>query len=327
MKRPVSMIARIALVLALANLVGAAQPVKQPPPTKVQAPAAEPAKDAAPSKPQSPAEQAVRKAASDFDQAFNTGDAEKVAGLWTTDAEYVDEDGQRYAGRDVIKKEYAEFFAANPQAKISSVTDSVRLINDSTALEDGRAMIQPPPAGAPGSSRYTAIYVMQDGKWLLSSVHDMKVASPSNYHKLDDFEWLIGTWQGGEGDTRIETTCRWLKNKSFVERTYQVITAGLPSSSGTQIIGWDPELQQMSSWNFSSDSGYAKETWKPLANGWVSQSSGVLGDGTKTTAVKVFQRLDDDTLSLKSTDRTLGGVRLPDLKEVIFKRSVKKAGA
>lgn len=305
------MIARFALVLAIANLVGAAEPVKEP----------------APSKTPSSAEQAVRKAAADFDQAFNSGSADKIAGLWTPDAEYVDEDGQRFVGRDVIKKEYAEFFAANPQAKISSVTDSVRVINDSTAVEDGRAMIQPPPAGAPGSSRYTAIYVQSDGKWLLSSVHDMRVASPSNYHRLDDFEWLIGTWQSGEGAVRIETTCRWLKNKSFVERTYQVITAGLPSASGTQIIGWDPEQQQMCSWNFSSDSGYAKEVWKPLANGWTTQSSGVLGDGTKTTALKFFQRLDDDTLSLKSTDRTAGGVRLPDLKEVIFKRSVKKAGA
>jgi uncharacterized protein (TIGR02246 family) len=214
----------IALVLALAGLVGAAEPVKDPAPVKEQAPA----------KSQSPAELAVRKAATDFDQAFNTGNADKVAGLWTADAEYIDEDGQRYVGRDLIKKEYAEFFAANPQAKISSVTDSVRVINDSTAIEDGRAMIQPPPAGAPGSSRYTAVYVLNDGKWMLSSVHDMRVASPSNYHRLDDFEWLIGTWQAGEGDTRIETNCRWLKNKSFVERTYQVITAGLPTSSGTQ---------------------------------------------------------------------------------------------
>jgi uncharacterized protein (TIGR02246 family) len=327
MKRPFSMIARGAFVLALANLVNAGEPAKEPPPTKVESPAAAPFKEAASAKAPSPAEVAVRKAASDFDQAFNAGSADKIAGLWTADAEYIDEDGQRYVGRDVIKKEYAEFFAANPQSKISSVTDSVRVINDSTAIEDGRAMIQPPPAGAPGSSRYTAIYVLQDGKWLLSSVHDMKVATPSNYHKLDDFEWLIGTWHAGEGDARIETTCRWLKNKSFVERTYQVINEGLPASSGTQIIGWDPETQQLTSWNFSSDSGYAKDTWKPIANGWWSQSSGVLGDGTKTTAVKVFQKLDDDTLSLKSTDRTAGGVRLPDLKEVIFKRSVKKVGA
>ena len=301
----------ITLVLALAELVGAAEPVKEP----------------AQSKTQSSAEMAIRKAASDFDQAFNSGNAEKVAGLWTVDAEYIDEEGQRYVGRDLIKKEYAQFFVANPRAKISSVTDSVRVINDTTAVEDGRAMIQPPPAGAPGSSRYTALYVLQERKWLLGSVHDMRVASPSNYHRLDDFEWLIGTWQAGEGDNRIQTTCRWLKNKSFVERTYQTITAGLPSASGMQIIGWDPEQQQMCSWNFSSDSGYAKEVWKPLANGWWTQSSGVTGDGTKTTAVKVFQKLDDDTLSLKSTDRTRGGVRLPDLKEVILRRSVKKEGA
>jgi uncharacterized protein (TIGR02246 family) len=307
----------IALVLAFAELVGAAEPVKEPAPVKETAVAKSP----------SSAELAVRKAATDFDQAFNSGNAEMVAGLWTADAEYIDEDGQRFAGRDLIKQEYAEFFAANPHAKIISVTDSVRVINDTTAIEDGRAMIQPPPAGAPGSSRYTALYVLQEGKWLLGSVHDMRVASPSNYHRLDDFEWLIGTWQSSEGDVQVETTCRWLKNKSFVERTYQVITAGLPSSSGTQIIGWDPEQQQLCSWNFSSDSGYAKEIWKPLANGWWTQSSGVRGDGTKTTAVKVFQKRDDDTLSLKSTDRTVGGVRLPDLKEVILRRSVKKAGA
>lgn len=311
-----SIVASLALVLAFAELVGAEEPVKEPT-----------IKEAAPAKAQTPAERAVRKAAAEFDQAFNTGNADKVADLWAADAEYVDEDGQRYVGRDKIKKEYAEFFAANPQAKINSVTDSVRVINDSTAVEDGRAMIQPPPAGAPASSRYTAIYIQHDGKWLLSSVHDIKVASPSNYRRLDDFEWLIGSWQSGEGDTRIETNCRWLKNKSFVERTYQVITAGLPTSSGTQIIGWDPEQHQLCSWNFTSDSGYAKEIWKPIANGWWSQSTGVLGDGTKTTAVKVFQRLDDDTLSLQSTNRTAGGVRLPDLKEVIFKRDVKKAGA
>jgi uncharacterized protein (TIGR02246 family) len=308
MKRRFVMIVPIALVLAGAQLVGAAEPVKEP----------------APAKAQSAAEQAVRKAAQEFDAAFNSGSADKIAALWTADAEYVDEDGVRYVGRDMIKKEYGEFFAASPQSKIRSLTDSVRLINGTTAIEDGRAMVDPPPAGAPATSRFTALYVLQDGKWLLSSVHDMRVAAPSNYHRLDDFEWIIGTWKGGGGDVQIETTCHWLGNKSFIERTYQVITAGLPSSSGTQIIGWDPELQQMCSWNFTSDSGYAKEVWKPRTGGWWTQSVGALGDGTKTTAVKIFQRVDDDTLTLQSTERTLGGVRLPDLKEVIFKRVVTK---
>jgi len=156
--------AQIAFILAFGGLVGAAEPVKDQASGKSQSADAKPAKELVPPKSQSPTEQAVRKAASDFDKAFNSGDAEKVAGLWTADAEYVDEDGQRLAGRDSIKKEYADFFAANPHSKIISATDSVRVINDTTAIEDGRAMIQPPPEGAPASSRYTAVYVLQDGK-------------------------------------------------------------------------------------------------------------------------------------------------------------------
>jgi uncharacterized protein (TIGR02246 family) len=302
------MIPQIALVLAGADLVGAAEPVKEP----------------APAKSQSADEQAVRKAAQDFDAAFNSGSADKIAALWTADAEYVDEDGRRYEGRDTIKKEYAEFFAANPRAKIRSATDSVRLVNGTTVIEDGRAMLDPPPAGAPGTSRYTAVYVLKDGKWLLSSVHDMRVERPSNYHQLDDFEWLIGSWYAEKGNMRIETKCRWLANKSFIERTYVVSDGGLPTSSGLQIIGWDPELQQLCSWTFSSDAGHAKNVWRPQGAGWASQSSGVLGDGTKTTGVTLLRRVDDNTLGWKSTDRTVGGVRLPDLQEVMLKRSAAK---
>jgi uncharacterized protein (TIGR02246 family) len=306
------MIPPIALVLACANLAGAAEPVK------------EPAKEAAPAKSPTAAEQAVAKAAQEFDAAFNAGNADKMASLWSADAEYVDEDGHRYVGRDTIKKEYAEFFAANPKTKIRSATDSVRLVSGTTAIEDGRAMLEPPPAGAPGTSRFTAVYVLQEDKWLLSSVHDMRVERPSNYHQLDDFEWLIGTWHAGNGNLRIETKCRWLANKSFIERKYVVSDGGLPTSSGLQIIGWDPEEQQLCSWTFSSDAGHAKNVWRPQGAGWVSQSSGVLGDGTKTTAVTSLRRIDDNTLGWKSTDRTVGGARLPDLQEVILKRDVAK---
>jgi len=308
MKRRFSMIAPIVLVLAFAQLVGAAEPVKEP----------------ASAKSQSAAEQAIRKTAQEFDGAFNSGSADKIATLWTADAEYVDEDGHRYEGRDTIKKEYAEFFAANPHAKIRSETDSVRLVNGTTAIEDGRAMLEPPPAGAPGTSRYTAVYVQQDGKWLLSSVHDMRVERPSNYHQLDDFEWLIGAWHAEKGNLRIETKCHWLANKSFIERKYVVSDGGLPTLSGLQIIGWDPEEQQICSWTFSSDAGHAKNVWRLQGAGWASQSSGVLGDGTKTTAVTLLRRIDDNTLGWKSVDRTVGGARLPDLQEVMLKRDTTK---
>jgi hypothetical protein len=152
----------------------------------------------------------------------------------------------------------------------------------------------------------------------------MRVEHPSNYHQLDDFEWLIGTWHAGKGNVSVETKCRWLANKSFIERKYVVSDGGLPTSSGLQIIGWDPEVQQLCSWTFSSDGGHAKNVWRPQGGGWVSQSTGVQGDGTKTTGVTSLRRIDDNTLGWTSTDRTVGGVRLPDLQEVILKRDAPK---
>jgi uncharacterized protein (TIGR02246 family) len=279
---------------------------------------------AASAKSQSAAEEAVRKAGQDFDDVFNSGNAEKVAALWTADAVYVDEDGRRYRGRDAIKKEYAAFFAANPRAKMHSVIDSVNIVGGTIAIEEGRATLEPPPAGPPATSRYTAVYSLQDGKWLLASVHDLRVANPTNYNRLDDFEWLIGAWQARNGVVRVETQCRWVANKSFIERTYRVVDGGAPISSGIQIIGWDPELQQIRSWTFSSDDGYAQSVWKPHRTGWWAQSSGVLGDGTKTSAVNVLRRIDDATLGWASTDRTAGGLRLPDLPEVTLRRGAER---
>ena len=88
MKHAFWMVACLASALAFAQLVGAAEPLKEPAPVK----------ETAAAKSQSPVERAVRKAAANFDQAFNSGNADKIASLWTSDAEYIDEDGERYAG-------------------------------------------------------------------------------------------------------------------------------------------------------------------------------------------------------------------------------------
>jgi uncharacterized protein (TIGR02246 family) len=125
------MVSALALLPALVALAQAAEPEKEPAATKTP-PAAE---------------QAVRKVAMSFGEAFNSHSADKVADLWTADAEYIDEDGQRYTGRDTIKKEHAEFFGANLRAKMRSVIDSVRIVNGTMAVEDGRAMIEPPAVG------------------------------------------------------------------------------------------------------------------------------------------------------------------------------------
>lgn len=101
-----------------------------------------------PAGPQAAAQQAIRTLSDEFVAAFNQGDARAVAAQWALEGEYVDEAGQRFVGREAIQKEYADFFAAHPGETIRITIDSLRLIGDTVAIEDGRSSLTPPPAGA-----------------------------------------------------------------------------------------------------------------------------------------------------------------------------------
>ena len=72
----------------------------------------------------------------------------------------------------------------------------------------------------------------------MTSVRESSVAVPSNYFRLQDLEWLLGTWEAKSADTVVRSEIRWIANKSFLERKYAVKKDGIEYSSGVQIIGW-----------------------------------------------------------------------------------------
>jgi uncharacterized protein (TIGR02246 family) len=266
---------------------------------------------------------AIRQTSLDFEAAFNNGDASAVAAHWTEDGDYRAETGQVFSGRPAIESEYREFFAAHKGQRIKIVIDSLRLLSDCAAIEDGRAMLDPPPAGAPAISTYTAVHVKVNGKWLMSTVRDARVETPSTYRKLEDLEWLIGTWIAEEHGSRTESVCRWVANKSFVERTYTVTHPDHMTTSGVQLIGFNPQGGHLQSWNFSSDGSYAVGVWSPRENGWSAELQGTLADGQNTTATNLLTRLDDNAYTWQSIHRTVGDESLPDTDEVVIKRQVK----
>ena len=57
----------------------------------------------------------IRAGSEVFVTAFNKHDAKAVAALWTEDGEYIDDTGRTIAGRDAIEKDYAAFFAEQPE--------------------------------------------------------------------------------------------------------------------------------------------------------------------------------------------------------------------
>ena len=262
----------------------------------------------------------IRAQADKFIEVFNKHDAKAVAECWTEDGEYVDETGEVYAGREAIEKGYARFFAENPNARIKVMIDSLRLLGDVAAIEDGRTTVDPPFAGAPAFGKYTAVHVKVNGNWLMATVRDSRIEMSSNYGALADLEWLIRTWTAEAHGAKTESTCRWVANKSFVERQYSVTNADGSTTSGVQMIGWNAQEGRIQSWTFSSDGGHAVGAWTPTENGWAAEMHGMTIDGTPTSSINFFVRLDDNAYAWQSTQRTKGGVTLPDTDEVVLKR-------
>lgn len=268
----------------------------------------------------SPDEAAIREAAATFEKAFDSGDAKAVAAHFTQDGEYVADDGQRLQGRAAIEEAYAKLFADNPGVKMNIQIDAIRLINANTAMEDGRASLTPAPKGATAVTRYSAVHVKEDGQWRMASVHDFNVPTPSHYGRIEDLDWLIGTWTAENKGIVFEATFEWIANKNFIEQSFVSREGKHSQSSGKQIIGWDPVNGAVVSWTFTSDGGHAVGHWVPHETGWAVETVGVLMDGTKTTAVNILARLDDNAMSWRSVNRNVGEFRVLDTEEVILRR-------
>jgi uncharacterized protein (TIGR02246 family) len=263
----------------------------------------------------------IRAGSQKFVAAFNKGDAKAIAALWTEEGDYIDEAGHVYAGRAAIEKGYADFFQEHPGHKLHLAIDSLKLLSPDAAIEDGRATLEPAPPGPPTTSKYTAVHVKVAGRWLMSTGRDTRVETPSAYRNVQDLEWMIGSWSAEGHGAATDVTCKWVANKSFVERSYRVTgPSGQVISSGMQIIGWNPQLEKFQSWTFASDGGHALGTWTPRDKGWAVVSEGMLPDGTPMNAVTLLTHLDENTIAWQSVDRTAAGMAMPDTDEIILKR-------
>lgn len=169
-------------------------------------------------------------------------------------------------------------------------------------------------------SRYVAVHVKQDGRWLMADVRDTLVEVPPDAGELEDLDWFVGTWSATNGDATVLTKCRWIENRQFLARSHAATKGGEEVSSGLQVIGVDPSTGQITSWMFSGNGSHAMGRWVPHDKGWIVETNGVMKDGTETSATNTLTRQDQDTLIWKSTNRTIGSATLPDTPELTLKR-------
>ncbi len=257
-----------------------------------------------------------------FMTAFRNRDAEAIAAMWTPECLFINEQGERFFGRDTIKHEYAKAFEDAPDdLEFVVEIDTAHMVGPQTVVVEGRSAVLPQLPGKPRvMSRFTAIHVKRDGKWLVAHLRDNRVEVPPATGKLEDLEVLVGSWQAARDNISVDVTCRWIENNQFLERTHSVTESGQVKSTGRQIIGVHPSTERINSWTFNSDGSHARDVWSPHKNGWVVESIGSLPDGTVTTASYTLTIKDANSLVWESDDRLVGDIALPDSAKIELTR-------
>jgi ketosteroid isomerase-like protein len=100
-------------------------------------------------------------------------DREEIATHLTPTAEFVDRQGHVYRGRESIANELATVFSQGSAGQTESQMDSLRIVESGLVIEDGFTTTVQSGGDEPAiRTRYTAVEVLQGGKWYVASVRE-----------------------------------------------------------------------------------------------------------------------------------------------------------
>jgi uncharacterized protein (TIGR02246 family) len=265
---------------------------------------------------------AIRTAGEAYVKAFNARDTKALAAFWSPDAVYTNRlTGEQVVGRDAITGQFDALFETEKHLILEVNVTSIQFVSPNVAVEHGMARFVSAQSEQDDDVDYSAVYVRRDGKWLLDRVtDDPKPIVYSHYEQLKTLEWMIGKWVDKDEDGQIVTECNWTKNKNFITRSFTVSINGQIDMSGIQIIGWNAADQQIHSWTFDSDGGVAQGDWSKKKNRWYVKKKGTTADGRRASATNIITCVDNDAFTLQSTQRTVAGLLLPNIDEVMVVR-------
>ncbi|MCA9172309.1 MAG: SgcJ/EcaC family oxidoreductase, partial [Planctomycetales bacterium] len=214
------------------------------------------AKPGSPDEVESADESTIRANVKSYIEAFNSGNATALANHWTEGGDYLPPGGEKIVGQEALQKFFSEYFQGTKGAQLEVDVMSIELLSPRVAKERGVARVTGTDEPV-GETTYEAIHVKTGDAWKIDSIREQAVAQPaSHYDKLQELEWMIGSWVDADEESEVDTNCRWTPNGNFIVRSFKAFIGDGLDFEGTQVIGWDPTRQTIRSWTFDSDGGF-----------------------------------------------------------------------
>ncbi len=241
------------------------------------------------------------------------GDATKLSALWTSDGTYIDEDGVLLKGRPALEKRFSQNSVETGKQPVTFIQAPVQMLADTVALAEG-VVSRNEGVGSKPQTRYSIIFVKQDGNWLISNATETPlVAVNENVNPLNDLSWLIGEWLAERDGKSVKMKAEWAADKKFIQCRYETkLSADAPAVESRQVIGWDPRINQPVSWHFDSSGGFGHGDWSKENSQWTVQAVGVDREGNTTTATDLLSAVTPDSFSWQSVNRSIDGVEFND---------------
>lgn len=248
-----------------------------------------------------------------YEKLFQSGDAEGLANLWTSDGSLETYDGQICRGKQQIKEYFLKDFANFGRQAIKVNITSLQSPVSGVVVEKGTTSA----FGKAPSGKYTALHIKKDDGWKMSWVLESQLQD-RDIGSIKALSWLSGKWKSSsvKGDG-VELNAKWIENGSFLECT--TIDTELKAEV-RQIIGYSPLLGTLVSWHFAPNGGFGQGEWSKLPDGWRQESAGVTIDGIRTNATYTLKPRTKDTFTWQSTHRSINGVSVPDSAILVLNR-------
>ena len=271
-------------------------------------------------------EEAIRQGSQAYAEAFNKGDLDAVMGFFADDADFLDEEGNYYEGKQEIRERFENVLTDLKDYKLTLKPVKTRFFQSDVCVIDGEATLKSPDDEVT-TNRFVSVSVRKNGKWQISSVRDVVGETFSVPVTLEDrlkvLDWLVGEWVSDDPNSTVSMHSEWGPNKSSLMQTHSVKVGQKSEKAVWQRVGWDPGSDRIKSWYHDSRGGYGEGVWLIDGDRYIIDSTGVLPDGREASARFILKKLDDSTFQWDSVGREVNGQSVTDVS-VKFHRQPKQ---